>query len=353
MSQHTAKYSRFGWSKNPFTLHIDPGLLVGYGNELQLLKSNIEEQQKYILVTGPTGAGKTTILKWISNKYDTLYLPKPPTNPEEFVAVFKDALLKPSLFHKIFHVNNLTIYTLGEKLNHKLKDRHLVMLVDEAHETTIQMLEWIRSLSDQAHNMTVILVGLPKLKHELLKELETLGQRITLDIELRSLTKDEMVELIRKRIEHAGGSSIDPFTVDALNEIYERTGGFPREVLKLCNQLTQQAVEREVSSIDATFFHAINPRKQETAGTMAVFTELTDKQKQILSILSKTDGVTPPQLVKALFNDEEYASETHALRAINNILKRLETGSFISREKKGRTYVYKLLPKTKSLVVEA
>ena len=77
---------------------------------------------------------------------------------------------------------------------------------------------------------------------------ETLDQRITTRITLNSLTESETSDLIRKRIESVGGPGIKPFTEAAVSKIYQKTGGFPRSILKECDRL--------VNSIDRSIIDA-------------------------------------------------------------------------------------------------
>ena len=104
------------------------------------------------------------------------------------------------------------------------------------------MLEWLRVLSDQVDNLLIVISALPVFEDNL-SELETFRKRIMARIELLSLTKEETRDLIRKRVESVGGGFPGIFDENTINFIYERTGGFPREVIRLCNELVNKALE--------------------------------------------------------------------------------------------------------------
>ena len=233
--------SQMGWKENPFTLKIYPSIFVGYKNQLKDLVSHLKEGHKIALVTGSTGSGKTTLLKLLEsemkNEYEVLYLPKPPKK-DELVSVFLSKF-KPSLLQRIFGVN-VRLHNLHEYLNKKLGSKKLLLLVDELHESDLYTLEWLRTISDQVENLQLIFAGLPVVEEFLRKNLETLRNRIVTHVELTSLSREETRELIKKRIESVGGEDVKPFTEDCINEIYKITGGFPREVLKLCDKLVQR-----------------------------------------------------------------------------------------------------------------
>lgn len=343
-------YSQLHWIKNPFTLEINPSLFVGYDKEIEAIVNHIDEGHKYILLTGPTGSGKTTLLKWLQQRYNVVYLSKPPLDEEGLVSAFKSSILKPSIFDILFR-RIVNIYNLTERINQKNKGRKLIFLIDEAHETNIAMLEWFRTINDQVDGATLILAGLPKLKKEYLKELETLKQRITLDIELLSLNKDETVLLIKNRIFAVGGKSIEPFTTDAFNEIYTRTGGFPREVIKQCDVAIHQAIKRNSTLIDSSYFSDQTNVNVNIAENMKLsLNELTNKQHKIIDLITKNEGITPSQIAE-IIGFKEYGSKSHALRAMNNILTRLMKNHLLTRERKGRTYVYQISPKLKNLLI--
>lgn len=344
-------YSKIGWKTNPFILDIQPHLIAGCREEIRELVKNITESQKYILITGPTGSGKTTVLRLISEMFSPLYLPKPPNQSEEFVRIIKSTLLKPGVFDMLLKRDRVTMYNLADEINRKYEGKPLLFIVDEAHETNIAVLEWLRAIIDQVEGATVVLAGLPVFRETHLSRLETLKQRITLDLELNGLSKDETIELIQKRIDSVGGHNLEPFSYDTINEIYRRTGGFPREVIKMCNHLVHQAIERNSLAIDLSYFG----KKEEidtAIDAREIILSLTEKQRDIIAIVSKADGITPAELVSKM-DLSDYASEVHALRAINNILRRLEGLDVVSREKRGRSYKYLISPKVRSMMVDA
>jgi DNA-binding MarR family transcriptional regulator len=80
--------------------------------------------------------------------------------------------------------------------------------------------------------------------------------------------------------------------------------------------------------------------------------DLPFKQRRVLEILSKHDWLTPTQIAEEI-GLERYKSQHHAIRSINNILKRLLIEGYVQRESKGKAFVYALTPKTRAYFVEA
>ncbi|MBU4300187.1 MAG: AAA family ATPase [Nanoarchaeota archaeon] len=364
LSKASLWFSEHNWTKNPFTLDISHSLFVGRTDQLNTVENSIEEGQKYIIITGPTGAGKTTLMKYLANKYDCLYIPKPPVKKEELVCILKSNILYPSIFHRLFDNKSIDAFNISEHLNNKLKGKRTVILIDEAHETDIEMLAWLRSIIEQVNGVTLILAALPKLKEEHLKTLETFSQRVTADIELRAFSKDESVELVKKRIVSVGGRTLEPFTLDALNEIYVLSGGSPREILKVCNNIVHKAIEKGASIIDRSYLSDFTKPEITDSGSAMIdsadgiadaLNMLTDKQIRIIELVGQNGHMTPSDIVKKTSDIEgsAYQSDAHALRAVNNILRRLERDRIIIRERKGRTYRYFISPKYKSRFVKA
>ncbi len=343
-----------GWKENPFSLRILPQLFVGYSAELADLVQNIQNSEKITLLIGPTGAGKTTLLRKLievmGKNYAILYVTKPPQDPEDFVHIFKTAL-KPSLLDRLLSRDRITLYELPSYANRKLKDRRAVLLIDECHEAPVHVLEWLRTISDQVDSLSVIMAGLPVLETTLEQNLETLLNRVTGHVELTSLSRVEVEELVCKRIEFAGGSGTGPFSSGALDVIYQKTGGFPRNVLKMCDDLIRSGAEQGVRTIDAAL--AESTRTPEMPQVSANFIDtLPEKQKEILKMLSGSGPLSPTEIAEKM-GMEDYKTEDHASRSVNNILRRLMEADCILREKRGKGFVYKPSPKVRTLFATA
>lgn len=357
-------FLKFGWKENPFILKIDPKLFVGYEDQVKAALKHIENKHKIALITGRTGSGKTTFLKWIEMNYDAakLYVSKPPKKAEDFVSLFTD-IFGLSLWERILR-RKPTLYTLPKYINKKLKGNHLVFLLDETHETEREVLEWLRVLTDQIETVSLIIAGMPILEKKIKAELETLDQRITTRITLTALSESETKELIKKRVEDVGGKGVLPFTSEAVKKIYERTGGFPREVLKFCDRLVGSALEKDLEKISVRDIEEHKEielpkvRLEEPVITFMPkppteeqFRSLPYKQKMILELLSKKDWLTPRGIVDGA-DMKGYKSKGHAIRSVNNILKRLMLEGYVQRESRGKAFMYALTPKIKTLFVQ-
>jgi type II secretory pathway predicted ATPase ExeA/DNA-binding MarR family transcriptional regulator len=348
-------YSKFGWSSNPFTLNISPTLMVGYSEQCESLLSHVCNLHKFASVIGPTGSGKTTMLLWLRSqlmaykKFLPYYISKPPRSSKNLVDIFK-SIVGFNFFDKV-RFKNLSLFDLSRFIQNKLKEKHLVLLVDEAHEASIANLEWFRTLSDSVPNMTVILAALPVFEKTIETRLPTLFMRITTKAYLNNLSKPELESLILKRIESVGDKCLNPFSSSSVDRIYEITGGFPREIIKICDKLVKEASSKNITSINASFVdQVISP--PPSSQQMELQVTLSKKQNQILKLLSENPNLVPSSIIDHL-DISSYKNKDNAIRSMNNILKRLLHEDLIQRKKLGNTYVYYLSPKSKTMFTEA
>lgn len=344
-------FSMFGWRSNPFVFNTDPSLFVGYNEQKGEILSILEEKHRLVLLAGPTGSGKTTLLKWISlnmpRNYDYIFIAKPPASSEELVSVFNSKFKVP-WFLRLFIPNIKNPYEIPDFLNKRLKNKHLVILFDEAHEASLDVLEWVRVLSDQVDHITFLLSALPNFEDQLTDKLETLRKRIIKRIEVISLTKEETRQMIEKRILGAGGKDTRPFSQNIIDRIYEETGGFPREVIRLCNNMVERAIREGKETLTADLFEK---KEEPKTVSLNLLDKLTPLQKRVVEFLAK--GPLTPGEIANMLNLEKYKSRQHAVRSLNNILKMLMQQSLVEREQSERAFKYKLSPLIKTLVVKA
>ncbi len=345
-------FQEVGWNTNPFTLTISPSLFVGYKEQVDKIQNHLQELHKVALVTGPTGAGKTTLLKWLSKQLQNChvkYLSKPPKNPADLITIFTSDEFSPSIWDRILR-REPNLYNLSEYVSIRMPDRQFVLLVDEAHEAPIEVLEWLRVLNDHIDNMSLVLAGLPIFEDILKDKLQTFYKRITTKIELTTLTHDETEQLIKRRIGNVGGEGMEPFTPEIIEDIYMKTGGFPREILKACDQVINNAIEKETLELTNLQVEKRKPKKKDRL-SMEAIEELPSKQKEVLEALINMGSGSAAKIAETM--DHGYKSKGHATRSVNNLLKRLMSEGLVKREKEGRSFVYKPSSSVNTMMVKA
>ncbi len=115
------------------------------------------------------------------------------------------------------------------------------------------------------------------------------------------------------------------------------------------------AIENGKNAIDEKDIGGYREIKEEPVAAVQQpiqsLADLPQKQKKILDALSQKTWLTPADLAEHLGGD--YKSKEHAIRSINNILKRLMDEGLAQRESRGKAFMYSLTPKTKTLMVES
>jgi len=282
-------------------------------------------------------------------KFLPYYLPKPPRSSKNLINLFK-SIVGFNFLDKI-RSRDLSLFSLSRFVYRKLGKKHLVLLVDEAHEASITNLEWIRTLTDSTPNMTVILAALPIFEKRIETRIPTLFMRMTTKTHLNNLSKPEVESLILKRIENVDGNGLTPFLPNSIERIHEITGGFPREIIKICDKLIKEAALKNITTVSTSFIdQIIQPTPDEQPVELQA--ALSKKQKRILKILNENPNLTPSSLIEHL-DTSSYKNKNNAIRSINNILKRLLRDDLIQRKKLGNTYLYYLSPKSKTIFTEA
>lgn len=238
-------YERFyGLRERPFSLLPDPGFLYPSAKHrmaLTLLEYSLMHQAGFCVLSGDIGTGKTTLIRRLLSQLDRNTTVGLIANTHRSfgellqwilsaLGVDAPAGAERSALHRTF-----VDFVIGEYA----KNRRTLLIIDEAQNLGIDMLEELRMLSnvnvDKDQVLQIFLVGQNGLKETLRRpELEQFAQRIAVDYHLDPLDEADTVGYIRHRVAVAGRS--DPlFDDDAFPLIYRYSQGTPRLINLLCD----------------------------------------------------------------------------------------------------------------------
>ena len=178
-----------------------------------------------------------------------IYVPRPPQEFSQLIKLIVEKMGVPQKeadAYDIYHLQALR----------KRVGKPLIILMDEAHEFTLEIEKPLRTLGD-LDDVKLVMAGLPETVEKFQKEIRPLFERLVLNINLKPFDYRTVKDLVKARIEHFGGEGVAPFTEDALQAIYEITGGVPRKVIKACDWAVTHAIANGVNIIDAKHLEAL------------------------------------------------------------------------------------------------
>jgi general secretion pathway protein A len=227
---------------------------------LSTLKYGVMDNKGFLLLTGDVGTGKTTLINRlvddIQGKAYTAKIPDPRLSKYDFYRMVSRYFRLP-----------IEVRTKSDFLvpfSRFLNDTHeekksVLLLIDEAQRLKHDLMEEIRLLSNlerqDAKLLNIFFVGQNEFNSILLQpENRALMRRITITYNIDPLDRTETGEYIRHRLKVAG-AAYEIFSSAAMDEVYDFSGGFPRQINIICDlamffaaQLNQRIINRRIVS---------------------------------------------------------------------------------------------------------
>ncbi len=250
----------FNLQRDPFQDTIDPDIFFPTENHEQAilkLTTGLHQRRPIMMLWGLSGTGKTIMTRLLLNQLDPqqffplLILPSPRVTPTALLDLICHPLNGPtgrqaSKQEKLIWLRE-RIAREGEK------GRQIILLVDEAHFLTSESLHLIRSMSNWESSwgklLSIMFIAEPpflkRLKHPTHASIRS---RISLSLEVPSLTADEEEQLIKFRLLVSGGSQ-HIFSSDCYPLIHETSNGIPRILIKIAGNALLESYCRKESQV--------------------------------------------------------------------------------------------------------
>ncbi len=249
----------FGFREKPFQIVPNPHFLYltsKHQNALTYLEYGLSEGVGFILLTGEIGTGKTTLIRHILNQVESdlevavIFNTNVDAN-QLLSLILQEFELQPAENNKAKNLDLLYQYLI-QKFS---AGKRTLLIIDEAQNLPFDALEEVRMLSnlqsDQQALLQIMLVGQPDLKAKLKSpKLAQLSQRISVSYHLSPLSREDTRSYIASRLQKAGGGP-DVFTQEAVDLIYQASGGIPRAINIICDSGLVYAFADELKTVDA------------------------------------------------------------------------------------------------------
>ncbi len=262
----------FGLSEPPFSIAPDPQYLYmskRHRDALAHLFFGIQSDGGFILLTGEVGTGKTTLcrclLEQTPSDVETAFIINPKLTAIELLATICDEF-------GISYPEGASLKILTDRINNYLLNAHsegkrAVLIIDEAQNLSVDVLEQIRLLTNLETNerklLQIILLGQPELADVLSdQKMRQFNQRITARFHLEALPYLDARDYVIHRLGIAGGDKA-LFSRSALKRIYKLSGGIPRVINLICDRALLGAYASNKSHVTGSI---VNKAAEEVLG---------------------------------------------------------------------------------------
>jgi general secretion pathway protein A len=251
----------YGLNRNPFEITPDPSFLFPTGRHNEALASlyyGVRRHKGFVVLTGEVGTGKTLLLRCLlqvlkkSQDVAYAYVFNGRLSPVEFLQyIVTDFGLPGTSKNK----GELLLQIAHYVVSRSQKKLTTVLVVDEAHHLTAEILEEIRLLTnletEDQKLLQILLVGQPELDDKLdSPNLRQLKQRIALRSHLQPLDSKETTGYIHRRLQLAGCSyPLNLFPPETIAAVYQHSQGLPRLINTVCENALIAGYSRQMRSI--------------------------------------------------------------------------------------------------------
>jgi type II secretory pathway predicted ATPase ExeA len=243
----------------PFALTPDPAFLypsTQHSLALSMLRYGLISRSGFCVLTGEVGSGKTLLVRQLLDSMQaevTIGLINNLTRESD------DLLQWINMAFDLKHSGRDIVTLYQDFVDFLVREyaagRRVVLIVDEAQNLSVEMLEQLRVLSNVNSGKNLVLqtflVGQPELLDTLRQpELRQFAQRINIEYQLKPLSLEDTLAYVRHRLGVAGGDT-NLISVGAVALVHQATGGVPRLINQLCDTALVYGFAEQVPDIDA------------------------------------------------------------------------------------------------------
>jgi general secretion pathway protein A len=259
----------YSLKRNPFEITPDPTFLFPtrrHNEALAALYYGVRRHKGFVVLTGEVGTGKTLLLRCLlqslkqSDDVKYAYVFNGRLSPLEFLQYIAGDLGLPAAGK---NKSELLLQLASYVVSRGEKKLTTVLVVDEAHHLSTDILEEIRLLTNletaDEKLLQILLVGQPELDEKLDSiELRQLKQRIALRSHLAALDLSETKGYIERRLQLAGSpNASELFPQETIAAVHRHSKGIPRLINTICENALIAAYARQAARVTPDIIDAI------------------------------------------------------------------------------------------------
>jgi general secretion pathway protein A len=261
VAEMPAYVRHFGLKDHPFRCLADtPYFYPAAGHEIALarLHRSVSSDEGFAVLVGDTGLGKTLLLHRMLARLPGRHQVLLATHAHfsHPAALFQTLLFDMGLPYEGRSEHELRLCFIEQALKAFQSGRPMLVILDEAHHVTPQILEELRLLSNletQTRKVVqAVLAGQPLLAELLHRPgMAALRQRVRTVVHLPSLDVHESADYLAHRIKAVGGRPEQVFTEEALEVLSTSCRGIPRLLNYVADVALSLAAEAKAPRADA------------------------------------------------------------------------------------------------------
>ena len=248
----------FGFTRPPFARLTRPSQIFHteqYSLLMAQLATATEQPDCLVVICGADGSGKTTLLnRYITSLGDDVCfatIDETCNGEKDFFCAF----LKQLGFTEISGTSSELWRITKEFLVHRgMAGDPVLLIIDNAHLINPNVLEQLRRMSAikvaNRHVLSIVLTGNTDLDRVMdspaMSQIQFHSQ---IHFNIRVYTEEETANYVWHRLRLAGGSDVVKFANEAHPLIYRYTGGIPKLINMLCNEVLTEAFDAKSHDI--------------------------------------------------------------------------------------------------------
>lgn len=259
--RHSRYLEHFGLETSPFSTTPDPRFAFATREHKQALAKvayYTEERRGIFLLMGEIGTGKTTISQLAINGWQqrggqflAAHITDPsPRTPAAFLRLVLASFGVPTTRNLLDLKASLRQFLVEQYKAGKT----VVLLIDEAQTIYPTNLDTIQAMANEQTQteklIQVVLLAQPNFEYKLAHK-PALRSRIAGGTTLNALTLEDAIDLLRHRMDVAGGDFDTVFPASVHKALYNATNGVPRDLCILCDAGMVEALARGSRVVDS------------------------------------------------------------------------------------------------------